>query len=462
MYNNIKITNKRGIILQNNSRPQPTQRSNKTHSPQNGGPKWSKHRVLLIANLLIVLLVILGISLLKSSNTMTVEASVVNVRTGPGITYKVEQQVAKGSKLIILKEQSKWYHVELNDGSSGWVASWLIENKQTTPATNIAATVNTKDTKLRETSDSKGAVVDKLAKGTAVTITLEQDGWSQVQVDYKVGWIQSDLLTLVKESATKTADATATTKEKTMYMREETTNIREQANVNSNIVATLDKGASVTVLATEGDWFKVRTTDNKEGYVANWVVNYQDNNNTLVTSIAEATIMLDPGHGGVDSGAATNDEKYYEKDLALSTCNFIKEALEKTGAQVVMTRTDDTFVDLVPRSDMSNQQKPDVFISIHYNSTDEANIATGTNTFFYHDTDQYLATLVADHLADLPIKDNGASYNNLSVTRENTQPALLVELGYLSNDKDASYIITDDYQKQAAKAITSALTHYFQ
>lgn len=440
--------------------PNSTMRSNsKNIAPSSHKP--SAHKALIILNLFIIILVILGVALLKKGNKMTVEADIVNLRSGPGLNYKVTKQVAKGASLSVLKEDSSWYQVALSDGTKGWVASWLIKNKETTPATNIAATVNTKDTKLRESASTDSETLATLAKNTKVIITLEQSGWSQVTVNDKTGWIKTSLLT-VTDTSTKTASATKDSTAQIIYTREDSTNLREQANIDSRIVATLEKNVKVTVLATEGDWFKVKTADNKTGYVANWVMNYASNSNPLVTSISEATIMLDAGHGGNDTGAETFDGQYAEKDLTLSTVEAIKTALEKTGAKVILTRSDDTFVDLVPRSDLSNQLKPDVFISIHYDSTDDANIATGTHTYYYRDFDQHLAETISDHLSDLPLLNNGASYNDLSVTRENTQPALLLELGYLSTDSDVAYIITKDFQKQVATAITSALTEYFQ
>lgn len=432
-------------------------------------PKDRRHLRLFLVNLLIIVLVLFGVGLLRGDNQLVVEAAVVNLRTGPGISYNVDQQLPQGTQLTILEEKNNWYKVSLADGSKGWIANWLIGNTTASPNTNIAATVKADNTKLRKTGSSDGEVTQTLTKGTSVTITLQQDNWSQVQVDDQEGWIKSSELTITTSpttDSTATTDSSATTasdqQTQTIYTRETSTNVRADASVNSDIVTTLEQGIGVKVLETSGDWFKIETPDGQTGWVANWVMDYQKTSNALVTSIAEATIMLDAGHGGEDGGASTKNERYNEKDLTLSTVKKVQAALEKTGAKVLLTRDDDSSVGLVARSDMSNAQKPDVFISIHYDATEDANIATGTHTFYYYDRDQQLATIVNRHLADLPLKNNGASFNDLSVTRENTQPALLLELGYLSTDSDVSYIITDSYQQQVADAITAGLTEYFQ
>lgn len=409
---------------------------------------------------MIIGLVILGIALLNKSTYLTVEATALNVRKGPGLDYKIQSQIKSGTKLAVLKKQKEWYQVTLPDGKTGWVASWLIGDKKTTPVTSIAATVNTQGAKLRDNPGTDTKVLQELDKDTPLTITLAQNGWSQVQVGDTVGWISSDLVT---ETTSKVVEKPENSDKKEVYTREDTTNLRKEPNIEAPVVAILKEGTTLKVLETVEDWLKVETPDKQTGYVANWVVNAGSRSkNALATSISEATIMLDAGHGGADGGASTNNGTILEKDLTLSTVKLLKKDLEKTGAKVILTRDNDSWVDLIRRSDLSNQLKPDVFISIHYDATDEKNIASGTHVYYYYPEDKKLAQIVDQHLASLPLPNHGASYNNLSVTRENTQPALLLELGYMSTNKDVSYIITKDYQQKAADAITAALTEYFK
>ncbi|WP_071131691.1 N-acetylmuramoyl-L-alanine amidase [Enterococcus timonensis] len=415
--------------------------------------------ILLLINVCIVALVVLGIALLNKSTSLTVEASALNVRTGPGLDFGIAAQVKSGTKLSVLKQENEWYQVTLPDGNTGWVASWLIGNEKNAAVTNLPATVNTADTPLRQEPNDQAEILDTLAKDTSLVITLEQDGWSQVQVADKVGWIPSQYLT---QSKTDEVEKPEEKENNTIYTREESTNIRTEPNVQAELVTTLEQNIAVTVLATVGEWYQIETADGTTGYVANWVMNTQTlNNQSLVTSIAEATIMLDAGHGGADDGAST-DNNILEKDLTLDTTLLLKKALEKTGARVLLTRDTDEWVDLEERSNMSNEQKPDVFLSLHYDATDDPNIATGTHVFYYYDRDIQLAEIVATQFKNLPLQSHGASYNDLSVTRENTQPALLLELGYMSTESDVTYIATEEYQQQVADLITEALTQYFQ
>ena len=105
---------------------------------------------ILILNLIIVGGV-LGVFWLlgkQQKQTVTVAALAVNVRTGPGVEYEVSAQATQGQELAILKEENQWYQVTLPDKKTGWVASWLVEQKEASARTNLKAKVNTQDAAL--------------------------------------------------------------------------------------------------------------------------------------------------------------------------------------------------------------------------------------------------------------------------------------------------------------------------
>ena len=73
---------------------------------------------------------------LANQGTIKVDASVVNVRTGPGLSYDIMTQVTGGEKVTMLTEENEWYKVRLSNDQIGWIASWLIENTEVSAATN--------------------------------------------------------------------------------------------------------------------------------------------------------------------------------------------------------------------------------------------------------------------------------------------------------------------------------------
>ncbi len=127
-----------------------------------------------------------------------------------------------------------------------------------------------------------------------------------------------------------------------------------------------------------------------------------------------------------------------------------------------MTHTTDELVQLGDICDYSEEKKADVFISLHADSTEYANEATGITTYYYYGQEEALAQTIADSFTDLPLDSRGISTGNYQVLRENLQPSILIEMGYMNNDGDLEELVTDSYQQQIAASLTQALTTYFQ
>ncbi|MGX6980017.1 N-acetylmuramoyl-L-alanine amidase [Vagococcus elongatus] len=421
-----------------------------------------RKKKLLVINLIIACIVVISFFSLNGKEFVTVKAMAMNVRIGPGVEHDVVTQVKKGDKLEILQEKGQWYLVKLGDKSEGWIASWLVsEEDATSPSTNIKAYVNTPNTKLRKEASTDSKALDELKNNTEVTITSEKNGWSHVEVNAKTGWIYSELLT----PATIEELEIESQKIDKVYARQNGTKIRDQAGIDGSIVTEIDFGDSLTYIASDGDWYQVETSDGNTGYVANWVVSSNEPHavNENITSIAEATIMIDAGHGGEDGGSESADGMISEKVVTLATARFVQQELKKYGANVILTRDDDTFIPLAEIAAKSNRAKADVFISVHYDSTEEINSASGTTTYYYDESDISLAKIVNEHLAsDLPIENRGVEFGDYQVLRENERPSLLLELGYMNSYNDVSHFKTKTYQRKVAKAITNALVEYFE
>ena len=194
------------------------------------------------------------------------------------------------------------------------------------------------------------------------------------------------------------------------------------------------------------------------------------------------TIYIDPGHGGVDSGASYGG--VYEKNLALSVANKLKANLIQLGYQVLMTRTDDYSVDFkTERSQMANQSNADLFISIHFNATGlPSSDATGIETYWYQYDPEYQPKInAAKHndptrLAESEILANqvqtslisgtgavnrGVRRDTFAVLRETAIPAILVELGFMDNPSDLQKINQDSYQTKLANALAQGIDNWY-
>ena len=196
--------------------------------------------------------------------------------------------------------------------------------------------------------------------------------------------------------------------------------------------------------------------------------------------VLNKVIYLDAGHGGYDLGAS-----YFgisEKSLTLAIQSRVKAKLESEGYQVVTTRTSDTYVDLTDRSRAANASESDIFVSIHINASGSS-AAQGIETYYYQPYAEYPSRINATYHANptrLSMSDTlanaiqsslinatgaqnqGVKRQTFAVLRETTAPAVLLELGFLSNPQEAARLNTSAYQETLANAIVAGIKSYYE
>jgi len=184
--------------------------------------------------------------------------------------------------------------------------------------------------------------------------------------------------------------------------------------------------------------------------------------------LAGKIVVVDPGHGGHDSGAKSNDKSVFEKNLTLKIGKYLSEQLAAEGATVIMTRKTDVFIELTERAGMANRNKADFFISCHINSS-SLSTSSGTITF-YHNQDpicQLMADCIQHEIAKVSglksigtWSDTRIYQSGFSVLRNSKMPAVLVEFGFINRAFDLKRMNMDDFQRSVAGAIVKGLKVY--
>lgn len=180
-------------------------------------------------------------------------------------------------------------------------------------------------------------------------------------------------------------------------------------------------------------------------------------------------IYLDAGHGGLDSGAISNNIK--EKDINLQIILKLKEKLEATGATVLLTRKDDNDLanknatrrkksDFDNRINLINTSKADLYISIHQNQY--YNDMYYGPQVFYIKGNENLATIVQEELNYLTkTKRKIKTINNVYMYKRINKPGILIECGFLSNKTERNKLNNPKYQEELSTTITNALIKYY-
>lgn len=188
----------------------------------------------------------------------------------------------------------------------------------------------------------------------------------------------------------------------------------------------------------------------------------QANAQQLVDQVKKV-IIIDPGHGGLDSGAISEDgiqEKDIVLDIARNMIRWNNDLLE-SKYDIYMTRNKDTLISLDDRTKLAKHLKPDIFISLHCNHNNDSSI-TGIETYTYDDNELSLriAQTISKKLNQkLGFKARETKQANFQVLRETREhcPAVLLELGYLSNSYESDYLNNSKNRKALALAILMAI-----
>ncbi|MBO9203657.1 MULTISPECIES: M56/M15 family metallopeptidase [Niastella] len=190
------------------------------------------------------------------------------------------------------------------------------------------------------------------------------------------------------------------------------------------------------------------------------------------------TIIVDAGHGGIDPGAASLDGKVKEKDLALQICQKIQQLASAYNVNVVMTRSDENLPGgttvihdgLKARTALAQKINPDLFISIHVSSTGEQTVTsqTGFELFVSNKDDErakqskQLGSVVLQELSKVYAINETIKQRkqNVWVLEQTPCPAVLIECGFINNEKDLAYFSNSGNQETVAKKILEGIVNY--
>lgn len=324
-------------------------------------------------------------------------------------------------------------------------------------------TVESKTLNVRDGEGTEFNTIGTIYKDESYEIIQETDDWFEINWEEQTGWISKEYVHTSSEpdesdekinqtAANKEALETFTTEIHHMY-------VREKPSTTSPITSYFDKGTTCTVLDEDADKWLYVECDDTDGYMLR--------DHVAFTPILEneslhgKTIVIDAGHGGRDVGSISISGSY-EKDLTLKTSLALEEALTSLGAQVHMTRDDDSYALLESRSIYANTLRADAFISLHYNSFPEVPTVTGIGTYYYEGLDQFLAESLQNSVSMYSeSKDRGIEFGDYQVLRLSVRPSALIELGFISNEDSEKLLQTDAYQDKLVHGIVNGLSAFF-
>ncbi|WP_369384438.1 N-acetylmuramoyl-L-alanine amidase [Halalkalibacter wakoensis] len=310
---------------------------------------------------------------------------------------------------------------------------------------------------VRSQPNMDGDVLARLTVGTTVDILGEVGNWFEIKHGNGVAYVHKNYIQKIGSSTSPSDDRKVMEEGRVIA---NSLNVRQGPSASTETIGRLSFGTIVDIYDYSGNWALIK-------FNGQWAYTHKD---YLVTrkpgegsGLGNLVIAIDPGHGGKDPGAVGNGLR--EKDVVLGAGLELNKRLKDLGASTVMTRNNDTFLELSQRAKIANDAKADLFISIHANAAASAS-ATGTETYWNNshssEESKALAEAINKRLVeDLGMRDRGAKQANFVVIRETKMPSVLIELGFITNSRDAAVMKRSDFNEVVAKAVIKGIEDFY-
>ncbi|RSL33047.1 hypothetical protein D7Z54_12100 [Salibacterium salarium] len=366
----------------------------------------------------------------------------LNVRRGPGMNYDPVTSYNDGTTVDIYgRSEEEWLKIE-HEGNWAYVYNSYIE-----PTDDIDSE---QDENTEESDSEQNGNKD------------EQDSETDSGEENDAGQSKSDS-DEEEENEENTPDSPSDTDEDVIAKAKVTVsdflNVRTEGNAESENTDKLYNGDIVNVIEHDSEDWALISYDNTVGYVHR---HYIQEKQPGEDALKDKTIVIDAGHGDHDNGASGNG--LIEKDVVLDVALEVEERLEDEDVDVVMTRSDDTFLELGERVNVAEDVDADSFVSIHANAYDAS--ATGAESFYNNDHKAAESQELAESIQDELVSQTGMVHRRVTdagyvVIENTTMPSSLIELGFVTNKDDSARMKEAGYADDAADAIFDGIDNYY-
>ena len=380
----------------------------------------------------------------------------------------------------------------------------------------VDATVGNDMVNIRSGPDRTFSSVDTALPGERLAVLGEQNGWYQVSLGAKTGWVAGWVVDVSWQEAVPVGTESPTpivipnsitgverkafgssgenitiSSSKPLNYTSTQTGTRLEVVLNNVLIGQAQVSYKYDSRMVSSMGFQQKTvglqvqtvftlTTNKTAKFSIGIGNDGSSLNILLIDQSEiqpriSMVVLDAGHGGRDPG--TNGYNLNEKDASLAVVLKVGEILTQKGIKVVYTRKDDsaldadTTVDLNLRSTMANMYNAALFVSVHCNACSSPD-PSGTETYYYapleipqlymqkDERSRLAACLQQSLVAKLGRNDRGVKQDNLAVLRQTEMPSALVELAFISNPAEGELLKQEQFRNLAAQAIGDGIMCY--
>ncbi|NSL51765.1 N-acetylmuramoyl-L-alanine amidase [Calidifontibacillus erzurumensis] len=370
-------------------------------------------------------------------------------------------------------DTDEWIEIDYKN-KVGYIAADAVRPQSETLKGKVTAT----SLNIREQANTTSAVIGSLPKGQEIIVFEVIGEWARIKHNGQWGYVHTNYLTMQMNK--KTYSALSEPKLEIYDANRAWLTWSKVGSVTTSH-SLVTNGIEISTTASQIDKWKenhpgiqqIEYNGSKIRIYVNpgyhLVVRHFTNSvrvTILPSGLAGKRIVVDAGHGDHDPGAkgATG---LLEKEVNLAVALKLADLLRNAGAEVILSRSNDTFLSLADRVKVAHNNDADAFISIH---ADSFNATSQGSTTFYH-SGKNPSWQQSKQLSDIAIKkltsqlgtvSRGSNDKSLHVIRETEIPAILVELAFLSNPKEEALLKSDEFRQKAAQALFDSFIEFYK
>ena len=375
----------------------------------------------------------------KDIQVIEVSADAGVARTGPSTNYSRLTPLPKGTKAKVTGREGEWFRLDYG--------AWIKIEETKSVSSNVPPQSIIRGITSRQL-ESATEIIFPLQLPVPVEVTQKE---SSITLTLHNTIAQTDTIRLDDNPLIKRLDwqqASPTQIDYTFELRDRQQWGYDLRYEGTDLILSLQHPPKRTL--------GIGTTQNIENSI--------ERNDLPRQPLSNIEILLDPGHGGEESGAK-GPTGYPEKDVNLLISKLVAEELTELGAKVYLTRDKDVDVSLKDRMAAIDRLKPDLAISIHYNALPDdgdAENTKGISTFWYNTQAHAPAIFLHNYLVkELDRPDAGIFWNNLALTRPHTAPAIMLELGFMINPEEFEWITNEREQQKLTQTLAEGIKEWF-
>ncbi len=416
-------------------------------------------QILALTSILLLAFIFSGTEMYANEGQATVSTDVLNVRSGPGLSYDVIGQLKRNESMTIISSSEEWYKIDYK-GKEGWVAPWLVHttSESSQPSTQeVISQVN--GLNFRESPSTDATIISRMHAGDRATFITQQGEWMNISFNGVNGWVHGQYVSETSNEAPQVEEASANSSFKVLV---DALNVRQGPDLSSKRSNIVYKNETYSIIERSGNWIKININDKETGWVysfhgevlQNQASTDSSNANTTVTVLSDGTNIRSEAtttssvvkrvNAGERLTVQSEQSDWYEIQLQDGQTAYIAKWVVSSSDQPEVAEPTST------NRERGTLKGLTIAVDAGHGGNDKGTIGS-------RGTHEKIITLKTAELLASKLRAAGA---NVVMTRESDQYVSLNERVWKSVQQNADAFISLHYDANLDTSITGFTTFY--